>query len=126
MSRGQSESALTGQSAEGEREGQPSRGSGPKGSSPVMRSRAREETVRGGLDGLWLVLVDGKNEQRVPMMARAGDEQTYPLGFKNAHKARKFLETSPVPGAEPRMVVRSNKDELLRVAKANGVGGVLG
>ena len=80
---------------------------------------------RGSLDGLWLVLVDGQDEQRVPMMARAGDEQTYLLGFKNAHKARKFLETSPVPGAEPRMVVRSNKDELLRVAKANGVVGVL-
>ena len=42
-----------------------------------------------------------------------------------AVQARKFLETSPVPGAEPRMVVRSNKDELLRVAKANGVVGVL-
>ena len=85
-----------------------------------------EQPARGSLDGLWLVLVDGRAEEgRVPMMARAGDEQTYLLGFKNAHKARKFLETSPVPGAEPRMVVRSNKDELLRVAKANGVVGVL-
>ena len=85
-----------------------------------------EAGQRGTLDGLWLVLVDGQEQQgRVPMMARAGDEQTYLLGFKNAHKARKFLETSPVPGAEPRMVVRSNKDELLRVAKANGVVGVL-
>ena len=88
-----------------------------------------EAAARGSLDGLWLVLVDGRETEgrvpRVPMMARAGDEQTYLLGFKNAHKARKFLETSPVPGAEPRMVVRSNKDELLRVARANGVVGVL-
>ena len=86
-----------------------------------MYQRA-EQPTRGSLDGLWLVLVD---EGRVPMMARAGDEQTYLLGFRNAHGARKFLETSPVPGAEPRMVVRSNKDELLRVAKANGVVRIL-
>jgi hypothetical protein len=64
-------------------------------------------------------------EGRVPMMARAGDEQTYLLGFKNAHRARKFLEVSPCEGAEPRMVVKSNKDALLRVARAQGVVGVL-
>ena len=84
-----------------------------------------EAAARGSLDGLWLVLVDGRDEGgRVPMMARAGDEQTYLLGFKNAHKARKFLETSPVTG-EPRMVVRGNRDELLGAARANGVVGVL-
>jgi hypothetical protein len=94
----------------------------------------REELPgRSSLDGLWLVLVGGQGappsgptfEGRVPMMARAGDEQTYLLGFKNAHRARQFLEASPVPGAEPRLVVRSNKDEMLRVARANGVVGVL-
>lgn len=97
-----------------------------------MYSRA-ELAPRSILDGLWLVLVDGQEEQkngptvegRVPMMARAGDEQTYLLGFKNAHRARRFLEMSPVPGAEPRMVVKGNKDELMRVARANGVVGVL-
>ncbi|HLU67263.1 MAG TPA: hypothetical protein VKZ63_13355 [Kofleriaceae bacterium] len=93
----------------------------------------REELPgRSSLDGLWLVLVDQEGarsgatfEGRVPMMARAGDEQTYLLGFKNAQRVRKFLEAAPVPNAEPRLVVRGNKDEVLRVARANGVVGVL-
>lgn len=90
-----------------------------------------QHPVPSSLDGLWLLLVpeDSQSsiEGRVPMMARAGDEQKYLLAFKNAPRARKFLETSNVPvnSAEPRLVVRSNKDELLRVARANGVVGVL-
>jgi hypothetical protein len=94
----------------------------------------REELPgRSSIDGLWLVLVGRQDvaasgptfEGRVPMMARAGDEQTYLLGFKNAHRARKFLEASPIPGAEPRLVVRGNKDAMLRVARESGVAGVL-
>lgn len=91
------------------------------------------DKARSSLDGLWLVLVEGQDEQklgptfegRVPMMARAGDEQTYLLGFRNMPSARRFLASSPVAGAEPRMVVKGNKEELLRVAKASGAVGVL-
>ena len=98
-----------------------------------MAGRTGEQQARSSLDGLWLVLVEGQEEQklgptvegRVPMMARAGDEQTYLLGFRNMPSARKFLAASPVPGAEPRMVVKGNKDEFMRVARANGVVGVL-
>ncbi len=90
------------------------------------------------LDGLWVLLVDemgGDDHQpeasdterdgRVPIMARAGNEQTYLLGFKNVSKARTFLERSALEGAEPRMVVRGNKDELLEIAQENGAVGVL-
>ena len=98
-----------------------------------MAGRTGEQQARSSLDGLWLVLVEGQEQQkagptfegRVPMMARAGDDQTYLLGFRNMPSARKFLAASPVPGAEPRMVVKGNKDEFLRVARANGVVGVL-
>jgi hypothetical protein len=98
-----------------------------------MAGRAGEQEARSSLDGLWVVLVEGREEQklrptfegRVPMMARAGDDQTYLLGFRNMHSARRFLAGSPVAGAEPRMVVKRNKDELLSVARANGVVGVL-
>lgn len=83
------------------------------------------------LDGLWVVLVDHADQQlaqfegRVPMMARAGNEQTYLLGFKNVANARKFLQQSSIEDAETRMVVRGNKDKFLDVARANGVVGVL-
>lgn len=85
---------------------------------------------KSSLDGLWLVLVDGDVgsptfEGRVPMMARAGDEHTYLLGFKNMLKARKFLSESAIENAEPRLVVRSNRGELITVARANGASGVL-
>lgn len=98
-----------------------------------MAGRAGRDEARSSLDGLWLVLVEGQEDQklgptvegRVPMMARAGDDQTYLLAFRNMPSARKFLAASPVPGAEPRMVVKGNKDELLKVARANGVVGVL-
>lgn len=92
---------------------------------------SKELTLPSSLDGLWVVLVGEANaslanvEGRVPMMARAGDEQTYLLGFKNAAKARKFLDSSSIEDAEPRMVVRSNKDSFLSVARANGVVGIL-
>lgn len=82
------------------------------------------------LDGLWLVLVEGEAigptfEGRVPMMAKAGDDQTYLLGFKNMLKARKFLSESAIENAEPRLVVRGNRSDFLDIARANGVSGVL-
>ena len=75
---------------------------------------------RSVLEGLWVLLVDNE-----PMMARAGDDQTYVLGFKNVAKARQFMGQASVEGAEPRMVVRGNKDEILTIAKQAGVVGVL-
>ena len=59
------------------------------------------------------------------MMARAGNDDTYLLGFKNAHNARKFLKDSSIEDAEPRMVVKGNKVEFLDIARANGAVGVL-
>jgi hypothetical protein len=83
---------------------------------------------RSSLDGLWVLLVEdqlGLQGARIPMMARAGNDETYLLGFKNMHNARKFLKDSAIEDAEPRMVVRGNKGELLDIARANGVIGVL-
>jgi hypothetical protein len=91
---------------------------------------------KSSLDGLWVLLVDeqtGDSQEtpvpeldgRVPIMARAGNEQTYLLGFKNVVNARKFIECSALERAEPRMVVKGNKDELLEIAQENGAVGVL-
>ena len=94
--------------------------------------QSKDPAMPSSLDGLWVVLIAGDSEVplasvegRVPMMARAGDEQTYLLGFKNAANARKFVSVSSLSDAETRMVVRSNKETLLDVARANGVVGVL-
>ena len=48
---------------------------------------------RSALEGLWVLLVDNE-----PMMARAGDDQTYVLGFKNVVKARQFIGASSLEG----------------------------
>jgi hypothetical protein len=84
------------------------------------------------LANLWVLLVsnDGEltaqdAEGRVPVMARAGNDQTYLLVFKNVVKARQFLSTQELPGAEPRMVVRANHDDIVRIAKSAGVVGTL-
>ena len=84
------------------------------------------------LGGLWVLLVnnDGEltvadSEGRVPVMARAGNDQTYLLVFKDVSKARKFVAAQEMDGAEPRMVVRGNRDDIVRVAKAAGVVGTL-
>lgn len=84
------------------------------------------------LTNLWVLLVqnDGElstqdSDGRVPMMARAGDDQTYLLVFKNVVKARRFLSTQDVSGAEPRMVVRANHDDIVRIARSAGVVGTL-
>ena len=51
-------------------------------------------------------------------MALAGNEQRYLLVFRNAAKARQFVASQDLVGAEPRMVVRGNRDELVRIARA--------
>lgn len=81
---------------------------------------------RSSLDGLWVLLVsDDSSKLRVPMMARAGNDETYLLGFKTMHNARHFLQESAIAGAEPRMVVRSNRTEFLTIARQSGAVGVL-
>jgi hypothetical protein len=87
---------------------------------------------RSVLEGLWVLLVANEGQLgladadgRVPMMARAGDDQTYLLGFKNVVKARQFMGATSLDDAEPRMVVRGNKDEILRIARSAGAFGVL-
>ena len=90
------------------------------------------ETPRSVLDGLWVLLVDNEGQLttadengRVPMLAEAGNQEKYLLGFKNAVKARKFLDDSSIDSAEPRLLVKANKDEYLRIARSAGVSGVL-
>lgn len=80
------------------------------------------------LDGLWIVLVGEAElqvEDRIPVMARAGDDQTYLLGFKNVQNARDFVAKAGVEDAEPRMVVKGNRNHLLKIARDNQVAGVL-
>src|SRR5215470_4437897 len=84
------------------------------------------------LANLWVLLVQNDGELttqdadgRVPMMARSGDDQTYLLVFKNAARARQFLSSQDVNGAEPRMVVRANHDDIVRIARSAGVVGTL-
>ncbi len=84
------------------------------------------------LDGLWVLLVSNEgelqaqdNDGRVPVMCRAGNDQTYLLVFKNVVKARQFVASSELDGAEPRMVVRGNREDILRIAKSAGVVGTL-
>src|SRR5262252_1117092 len=93
-------------------------------------TQTRTEAVP--LANLWVLLVqnDGElttqdSDGRVPMMARAGDDQTYLLVFKNVVKARQFVSAQDLPGAEPRMVVRGNRDDILRIARSAGVVGTL-
>ena len=84
------------------------------------------------LDGLWVLLVNNDGELtaqdaagRVPVMCRAGNEQTYLLVFKNVAKARQFVASSEIDGAEPRMVVRGNREDIVRIAKTAGATGTL-
>lgn len=84
------------------------------------------------LTNLWVLLVqnDGEltvqdAEGRVPMLARTGNDQRYLLVFKNVAKARQFLSSQDVQDAEPRMVVRANHDDIVRIAKSAGVVGTL-
>ncbi len=84
------------------------------------------------IEGLWVLLVtnDGElNAQdpagRVPVMCRAGNDQAYLLVFKNVLKAREFVTHASLDGAEPRMVVKGNRDDIVRIAKSAGVVGTL-
>jgi hypothetical protein len=95
----------------------------------MMHSTIEAPTTIGGM---WVLLVqnDGElpvqdNDGRVPVMARAGDDQTYLLVFKNVVKARQFVAASALEGAEPRMIVRGNRDDIVRIAKSAGVVGTL-
>jgi len=91
-----------------------------------------QTTTSQTLDGLWVLLVSNDGELkaqdangRVPMMCHAGNDQTYLLVFKNVVKARQFLSTQSIDDAEPRMVVRGNRDDIVRIAKSAGVVGTL-
>jgi hypothetical protein len=97
-----------------------------------LRNIMLQTTSATPLDGLWVLLVSNEGELmaqdaagRVPVMARAGNEQTYLLVFKNVVKARQFVSTSNLEGAEPRMVVRGNRDDIIRIARSAGVVGTL-
>lgn len=85
-----------------------------------------------GLAGLWVLLVNNDGELadqdadgRVPVMARAGNNQMYLLVFKNMVKARQFIAASQLEGAEPRMVVKGNRDDIVRIARSVNVVGTL-
>jgi len=69
---------------------------------------------------MWVLLVD-----RDPVMARAGDNQNYLLVFKNVVKARQFVATQDLDGAEPRMVVRGNREDIVATARMQGAMGTL-
>jgi hypothetical protein len=95
-----------------------------------MQTQTQNQSAN--LAGLWVLLVhnDGElatqdSDGRVPVMARAGNDQTYLLVFKNVVKARQFVAAQDLDGAEPRMVVRGNRDDIVRIAKSAGVVGTL-
>jgi hypothetical protein len=84
------------------------------------------------LEGMWVVLVPNEGQLpiadadgRVPVMARSGDVDAYLLVWKNVAKARQFVTAAELEGAEPRLVVRSNRDELLNIARSAKAVGVL-
>jgi hypothetical protein len=88
--------------------------------------------ARVSLEGLWVVLVNNDGQLaaadpdgRVPVMAQAGDGHAYLLAFKNAARARQFVTAQELDGAEPRMVLRTYKETLLRVARGGGAVGML-
>lgn len=98
----------------------------------MLRQTVEKATPNANLAGLWVLLVQNDGELttqdpdgRVPVMARAGDDQTYLLVFKDVAKARKFVAVQDLDGAEPRMVVRGNQQELVRIARSAGVVGTL-
>ena len=59
------------------------------------------------------------------MMARSSETLIYLLGFKTVVKARQFITELGIEGAEPRMVVRGNRDEMVRIAQAAGAKSVI-
>jgi hypothetical protein len=94
------------------------------------------QTIRStqpGIEGFWVLLVQNEGELiaedsngRVPVMARAGNDQTYLLVFKDVAKARRFVANQQdLDGAEPRMVVKGNRDDIMRIARSAGAVGTL-
>jgi hypothetical protein len=84
------------------------------------------------LDGLWVLLIANEDQLptadadgRVPMMARSSETLTYLLGFKTVVKARQFIAAQAIEGAEARMLVRANRDDMMRIAQAAGATQVL-
>jgi hypothetical protein len=91
-----------------------------------------QTTTSTAIEGLWVLLIANEGELtaqdaagRVPVMCRAGNDQTYLLVFKNVVKARQFVASTSLDGAEPRMVVKGNRDDIVRIAKSAGVVGTL-
>jgi hypothetical protein len=89
-------------------------------------------TTPPALSGLWVLLVNNDGELatqdaegRVPVMARAGNDDTYLLVFKNVVKARQFVAAQDLDGAEPRMIVRANQEVIVQIARSAGVVGTL-
>lgn len=106
-----------------ERADRPGRGTTPPHRMPAAGPGA-------ALEGLWVVLVanDGlplaDADGRVPVMAQSGDDARL-LVWKNMVKARQFVAALALEGAEPRLVVRGNREELVNIARSAGAIGVL-
>lgn len=105
----------------------PSRG---RGTTPPHRTPAPGPGA--ALEGLWVVLVPNEGQLpiadgdgRVPVMAKSGDVDAYLLVWKNVAKARAFVSAAELEGAEPRLVVRSNREEILAIARSAKAVGVL-
>jgi hypothetical protein len=75
------------------------------------------------IDGLWVVLVPEGGE-KVPMLARAGDD-LFLLAFKTGFSARKFASETQLSDAEPRMVVANQSQAVIAQMRSKGAQGVL-
>ena len=102
-----------------------------RGTTPPHRTPA-PNGPGAALEGLWVVLVANEGQLliadadgRVPVMAKSGDVDAYLLVWKNVAKARQFVTAAELEGAEPRLVVRSNREELVTIARAAHAIGVL-
>jgi hypothetical protein len=91
----------------------------------AVASRAYDDHVKGSsIEGLWVILV-ADDSGKTPMLARAGNG-LYLLAFRTGFTARKFITDGQVPaGAEPRMVVGANLQEVLASVAGKDVQGVL-
>ena len=99
---------------------------------PRSRQPTRTEPPRLGLEGLWVVYVPGGDQVattdadgRAPMMALSGENLLFVLAFRTAASARRFGEDQGIEDAQQRMVMRQNKEELVRIARAAGAIGAL-